>query len=326
VSERHVHTPFLRNISFVLGESRPIEAIPALASDPKRLEAFRNMGFASFMCSQERASTMAVQAVRACLAEHELDPRSIDVIIYCSNTLGEADYFQEMHRSFDELGLSAAYPLGVHFSFCGNFTSGIRIASYMIKAGDAAAVLVVCADAMKGADQPMRLLEPTVAVVSDGASCCLVSNSAGAGPAFRILGTSQAVNHGISNLALEDIYSIERVRSPDFMWYSLARKRVGVQSAAAFMQRFAFRVEDFSALVTANYGDRTVIGLAAEAGVSQQIAYRANTAKYGHVTASDYLINLKTMGTSETSPTKGKVLVLSTGPYTWGYTGLEAAA
>lgn len=80
---------------------------------------------------------------------------------------------------------------------------------------------------------------------------------------------------------------------------------------------------DYDWLVTSNYCTTNVDDFADLAGIDRDRVFRGTVARYGHVFAADGLINLAELtGTGRVAPGE-RVLVLSTGPFSWGAIGLR---
>jgi 3-oxoacyl-[acyl-carrier-protein] synthase III len=312
---------YLKGISYVLGQQKPIEELTVLARDPRRLESYRAMGFRHFRHAEEPASVLATQAIERLLQEHQIQPEKVGVVLYCSNTLGEEDYYRVLQRSFARMGLNRAFPIGVHFTFCGNFGSGLRLAVALIGSGDVDSAIVVCTDKNETCDDPKRLVEPGVGITSDGAAACLLTTEGGS---LRVIGVSQLVDHTMSQIDISDIHTREKTRSVEFFEYSLSSLRGRKEASLAFMKRFHVDPAAVVGFVANNYGENTLKGFAADSGVSWERVFRANVDSNGHVHSADNLINLKTFLDRRPASTGDKILMLSTGPYSWGFAAVEA--
>jgi 3-oxoacyl-[acyl-carrier-protein] synthase-3 len=312
---------FVHGISQVLGEPRPIEELTVLRDDPARLDAFRSMGFVRYRRASMSAAQLGVAAIAKLIEEFAIDPANIDVLLYCSNSLTDPAYYHVFHRALTQMGLANAFPIGLHFTFCGNFGSGVRVALAMLMAAEARSVLVLCADKGAERDDSKRLYEPAVAVTSDGAACCLLSTREGG--RLQVHGTSQLVNHAMSVLSVDDLSLPGKTRSPEFMWYSLASMRGRKQACERALQRFGLTPPDVAGLITNNYGENTAKGFASETGIPLDRVFRDNVAENGHVHTADVLINLKTLMERRRPPIRTTLLLLSTGPYSWGFTAVE---
>jgi 3-oxoacyl-[acyl-carrier-protein] synthase-3 len=76
-------------------------------------------------------------------------------------------------------------------------------------------------------------------------------------------------------------------------------------------------------LVANNYSTANLGDFADLAGVPRERVFRGTVARHGHVFTADGLINLAALTAAEQVAAGDGVLVLSTGPFSWGAIGLQ---
>jgi 3-oxoacyl-[acyl-carrier-protein] synthase III len=313
---------YLSSICCYLGASRPISELPGLKA-PKDLARFEAMGFSRYLKSDLGPADMAGHSILNSLAASEIDAKDIDVLIYASNSLWEDGLNGTMHGFCLEHGLVNAYPIGVHMNYCGNLGTGFRIALQMILAGDARNVMVVTADTTPDKDPQARLLEPGVAVASDGAASCILSGEKVS--RLRLTGTHQHVDHGMSGVGLERFHSLALTESPDFFRYSIASFKGRKSVFDGYYAKHGWKADGIAHLITNNYGKHTLAGFANEAGLAAQQVFGEKKDQIGHVQSADSLLNLKSLLENGSLRNGDRLLMLSTGPYSWSVSGFEYA-
>jgi 3-oxoacyl-[acyl-carrier-protein] synthase III len=310
----HIH-----GIASALGDPHPINALESF-SDPSRGQVFSDMGFREVRSSTTSVANLAGLAMARSLERAPVDPGQIGVVVYCSSSLSDDAHPTELHAVCANLRLHNAYPIGVHLSYCGNLGSGLRVASSLLHVGDAEFVLLVCADKSDGIHDPARLMEPGVGITSDGAACCVLSATRPS--RMRLRAMHQYVDHGLSDIPLEEIYAPRTTLSADFMRYAFQTCSSRRSAAQALLKSAGIEPTDVDTLITNNYGLNTLKTIASDAGVDFDKVFRDNVATNGHVHAADNLINLATC--AETGR-KFNGLLLSTGPYSGTFWLVEAS-
>ncbi|HEX3849825.1 MAG TPA: 3-oxoacyl-[acyl-carrier-protein] synthase III C-terminal domain-containing protein, partial [Polyangiaceae bacterium] len=92
---------------------------------------------------------------------------------------------------------------------------------------------------------------------------------------------------------------------------------------AALASRTNADISDYAALITNNYAPATLANFAQALGAAPDRVFTDNVARLGHAFAADNLINLEDLTLSGALELRGRVLVLSTGPLTWGTVSLR---
>lgn len=294
-------------ISCAVGEERSIAELPELSRDPARLARFRSMGMDRYRASDESASDLAFRSIRNTLEAAGGIP--VGALILCSETPGTSGRFNDIAKHCARYGLASAVPLGISLSSSGNFASGLQVAVALLRTGCYTDIVLATTDCAAGKERN-RLMEPGVGIVSDGAASCLLSSRVAL--EYRVHGVDLLANNRMSAFSPES----------DYLAYSLesykGRKEIFDH---AFRGAPGLSPRDIRWLIANNYGLNTHKGFSSESGLPMERVFRDNVAALGHVSSADTLINLKDcsgrLGAGE------QVLLLSTGPNSWGIARLE---
>lgn len=289
---------YLHSIGAAVGAPAPIAELPQLAADSLLAEYLASSGLERYRRADETPPALALRAIRATLERAGLDPRELEVVVWGSTSFQErAWYTTEPSRVLGECGLWTATPIGTTLSECGNLAAVLRVGAALVKAGHAH-VLVVVTD--RAAAPELRLVAPSVAILSDGAAACVLS---AAPRGFEVLGIRQVTNH--------------RARpAPDDQAVRVLRHNAeGMRRAAqAVLAATGTDPAVISHLVTNNLARPILELFAAQCRVDFERVVRGQVADHGHVFAADGLINLAAAGVvpGET------VLVATNGTCNWG--------
>ncbi len=300
---------YLTGITSELGAPFSLRDLPAVRADPRAGADFEAAGFASFRKAAESPSVLACAAMARTLAATGVDPQSIDYVFYCCEFNHGAPYYQTMHEVCVKLGLVRAFPIGVYMTGCGNSSSGLQLAASLIRTGQARRALLVAADCF---EDDRRLQQPAVALLSDGAACCLLTaDRAAAG--YEVEHTDLHVRHGMGSMNPSD----------DFLRYNMESYRGRLDAADALYGRIG---EDAAirALIAANYGASTLRNLAADFRVAEDLLFKGTVADMGHVGSVDTLVNLAACAAASPPAAGDRYVVVSSGPASWGVSTLRA--
>jgi 3-oxoacyl-[acyl-carrier-protein] synthase-3 len=294
--------------AYALGELVPLERAAPEATDELR-GRLREHGFVACSVADRPPSALAAEAVRALLAATGVAPGQVDAVVYgtCSYSSEPGTTLQAAVRDrvLVPLGLAAARLFGVWLAASGNLASVLRLACGLLATARCRTVLCVVADAVPDRPGEYRAMPNAVTVNGDGAAACLVSTRVG-GP-YRIEGVGQAASATMTGFgagqALQKYLEI----------------MTGVRRACERLYAATGQTADaYRWLVTNNYRRRTLEEFAAMARMPARRLFTGTIAGCGHVFAADGLINLAAVPAAAGD----RVLVLSTGPFTWGAIGL----
>lgn len=300
---------YLTGIRNAFGEPRELSDIGQLGADPKKLSAFEKVGFRTYLRTGESPAQLSSKAMEAVLAAASVPAGDIQYVLYCCEFNHGPVYYREIHRACDRLGLRNAYPIGVYLTGCGNFAAGIKLGSGLIASGQAENIMLVAVQCVE--NDSMRLQQPAVAVLSDAASACILTRNPD-GPCFQVGHTELHARHGMGGLDPER----------DFLRYNMENYKGRIEARERFTRGAGIAPDGFSAIITANYGEPTLLGFASELKVGIEKLYRKNVARYGHAGAADNLINLSDYLDAPGWEAGREILMMTTGPYSWGLTAL----
>jgi len=309
---------YLRSIEFELGEINRIDQLEELQRQPESLRTLRALGLNSFSRCDGDIVAYAARCMTKVLHSAAVEAASVDALVYATNTFGHTEpHLDALKCAMYELGLHRAYPYGVSFSGCGNLQAGIRVATALVRGGHHRNILLVAADTASHSysTQGSRIYSNNVSIFSDGAAACLVGAEVGQGKRglYRWLCTEQ----------VSDLSIVKHSRDGD--WAEAMRcAESGVSMASQRALRAAgLQRADVRALITNNYNLSVSRLFGMAAGVSDSKVFSANLGRYGHVYSADGLINLASFAEVAHPRPGEKIMVLGSGPSTWGVSVLE---
>ena len=248
------------------------------------VESLAQFGFECIYLSDRPADELALVALRRLIKEHDIDPESIDLLLY-------AGAIPESHRVADgcgalegfnypvarlqyECGLTNATPIGIGQSGCTGLMSAVALAADRLRASpEARRVICVSADVLPAG----RKREIIYNVISDGACAVLVERDAARN---RILA--------------------HRHVAKGYYWEAAARRNEIV--AAYFptartivrdtLDQQGMSADDIALIVPHNVSLRSWHILLPLLGMSPDRLFADNIAARGHVIAADNFINL----------------------------------
>lgn len=161
----------------------------------------------------------------------------------------------------------------------------------------------------KSGKNESRIVPPGISILSDAASCCLLSNSDitphYSGPIFKVERTYQSARTSLVDLVKPEdrfAYTYEVVQ---------ALKEVG----AFFKNSKDNRPPNF--LISNNYGLTTMALIKKHVVQNDATHFTDNVARFAHAYSSDCLINLTSALEVEQINPGDKIAMLSSGPVTW---------
>lgn len=294
--------------AYALGRLVPVEEVTGRPALGARL---REYGFGTCSVADRPPSRLAAAAVAELLPRRGLTGTDVDAVVYATcGHRGEQTGDRDVRAGLDRLGLNGARLYGVWLGESGNLAGALRLAHALLRTTDARTVLVVVADAVPERPGEYRAMPNAVTVNGDGAAACLLST----------------VHRGP--------YALEGVGHRARPAAAAAGRATGLREYLAFMAgvRGALTAlhrtsgtgpHSYQWLVANNYSTSHLDDFADLAGLPHDRVFRGNVARHGHVFTADGLINLAALtGTAEVTA-GDRVLVLSTGPFSWGAIGLR---
>jgi 3-oxoacyl-[acyl-carrier-protein] synthase III len=276
----------------------------------------RDNGFAQCSVSDQPPTALAIQAVAKLLRQVGAGSGLIDAVVYGTCSFGhEPDPGGGLEtvvreRVLRTMGLEQLPVYGVWLAESGNLASVVRLARALICNGRARTVLCVVADKVPEGPDEYREMPFAITINGDGAAACLLS--AELPGAYTVEGVVQVAAPSITLYAKG-----QRGLRKHLQIISGVRSCVDKLYIATGQQPDAYRW-----LITNNYGHSTLGEFADMARLPRHALFLANIARYAHIFTADGLINLADLTRNTDVPAGERVLVLSSGPLTWGAIGL----
>lgn len=284
-------------------------------SDPAVL---RQLGFDRIhVADPEELPDLGVFAGRRLLETHDIDPASIDVLIFFSGLEAPAppsaehpqatpsllDRFRfSASRLQHQLGLSGATAFKIYEQGCASLVMALRTATALVGSGDAEKVLCIGADFVP----PGFSREVIFNVLSDGASAMLIEAGS---PSLRPVAFRQIT---------KGYYWDSPTRRNEIVaaYYPTARRVIldAVHMAGA-------NTTDIALFIPDNIGLQSWKVLLGLLGIPMEVAFMENIAAHGHFVSADSVMNLK--DALERNPVAGDALILL---FTFGFGANWSAA
>jgi 3-oxoacyl-[acyl-carrier-protein] synthase III len=273
-----------------IGYALPEHAVDLRTLDERGLldspvDVLAQFGFQCVHVSDRPADELALIALRRLIDEHEIDPESVDALLY-------AGAIPESHRVADagaalegfnypvarlqyECGLINANTMGIGQAGCTGLMSAVALAADHLRANpEARRVICVSADVLP-ADRKREIIYN---VISDGACALLVERD------------------GVRNRILA-----HRHVAKGYYWNAAARRNEIVASyfptartiVRDTLDRRGLSASDIALIVPHNVSLRSWQILLPLLGMSPDRLFADNIAAKGHVIAADNFINLK---------------------------------
>jgi 3-oxoacyl-[acyl-carrier-protein] synthase III len=271
---------------------------------------FRALGLAQYASSASSTRELAVEAARSSL--RAAFAPAIGAFVYATNTLAASNESRDDLRQFSlDLGISSAIPVGVFAWECANLHLAMRTSADLIATGRTSSVLVATADRCLPGET--RILPPNLTVLSDSAASAILSTEPGPSPCFAIVGAGEHSDPSLWKL------DVER-ELQEFYRGTVDGIKAAVAGALASSR---MSIGDVSSVITNNYNLSIMRTFAAQIGFDAKRAWTKNLARFGHAYAADNIINLADMVSAGEVPPGAHVLLVSSGPTTWGATLLR---
>lgn len=304
---------FLGALAYELGEQRPLQCLKLDGREDVLAVLLRD-GLRDYCQSTEPRTMLGARTFAKTLAAWDQDPTEINLILYCSESMSFNDQAgTEFHRLCNERGLGKVPIVGLSLSSCANLVPALRFALAQIRSEGLNNVAIVAADKSSDANRIARM---DVAILSDGASSCIISSRED-GMSFRIRGFSQAADHLLRDLD----YDVYRPRSL-VMTAGGVRRAVRGALADAGVSESAVRH-----LLCSTLRMEAIRFFSKQCHIDIDNTFTGNLAGISHVHSSDFIINLV-----ESAPWRAgrglgagdPFLSLLVGPYNWGAVVTEA--
>lgn len=315
----------LRGVAYHIEELTPIERIPALAADPKLLEAFRESGHKTYAHSNQSLAELAIASAQKTLVAANLSAGDINAVVIGTSEMREPKRYPEMLSTelLTALGLSNIPVTGVTLAGCGNYSSALRVARNMVIAEGLKHVLLVEADQVRGTMQRQVFDDGVAAVIfGDGAASVIVSSEVPPTPS-----TLSTISSAVSSLwkgtsarlpscDVELVAIAQTVRPLD--WATADVNLIAANNVIGFrhvldeaLKGAGAARSDIAKSFLSNISLRIVDELATLLELPLPTVYSANTSRTAHVWSCDNLINLADYCGAEKVPTGALFLMVS---------------
>jgi 3-oxoacyl-[acyl-carrier-protein] synthase III len=302
---------FIRGIAYRLGEPVSISSVPELAKDGSALEDLLALGLERCAIASGSSADLLGESVAATLRGAAIDPSTVDAVVYASNGLRDAAV-PAIKAVLRSLGLGRAYPYGVTLSACGNLQAALTLGALLVSSGQAGRVLVATADKNSEYGPESRIYSANVTVYSDGAASCILDAEPSA---LELVEVGQHSDGAVAEL-----------QQQGGALSALLKHTVGgiVKTVQGVMSRSQISMASVQRLYMNNYNRSVLRVFGLQLGVRPERVFSDNIARFAHAYAADTLINLHD-DLAVRTPAAGELLLLiGTGPDTWGATLLRA--
>jgi 3-oxoacyl-[acyl-carrier-protein] synthase III len=272
----------IRNISYCLGDSIPIDELPEMVADDKLLKRFKDSGFKNYARS---SLTMAEQAGKAALATIErsgLTAKQIDAVVIGTSELRDWNDFPEdlSKEILRIIGFNIIPVVGTTLAGCANLANSIKVARNMIIAENLRNVLVIETNQVRGSMQRLEGILPSeipATLFGDGAVSCIVTNEA---TEFYILGMEQIVSQ----------FHNDKIPSQAIVAKDVASYRHVIERA---LKKAMLEPKDIHCYLAGNNNAQIFEGMKNILGFGSAESFTENLQSYGHIWSADTLINLQ---------------------------------
>ncbi|MFI9115078.1 3-oxoacyl-[acyl-carrier-protein] synthase III C-terminal domain-containing protein [Streptomyces venezuelae] len=307
----------LGGLGYAVGDSVPLDKAVPEDTPADLLDRLRAHGFVNCSVAQETPAGLAARSVAESLVVSGADPARVDAVLY-----GTCSYWGEgrpppgdpaeltgtiARTVLEPLGLGHAALTLVWLAESGNTGSVLRLARALVAAGVHRTVLCVSSDAVPPLPGEYRAMPNAVTVNGDAAASCLVSSELPG--EFRLDTTVQQSSAAMRGLAKGQ---------------GLRKQLEIVKGVRACRAALDTPRDGFAWLLSNHYSDQVLTEFAALADVPRDRLFTANTARLGHCFAADTLIDLADLHRAGRIGPGEAVLMLTTGPSTWGLTAVSA--
>lgn len=298
--------------AYSLGDLLPMEQAVAAGIPSGLLDRLRTYGFAYCSVSERSPSALAAESARSLFSLTGVCPADVDAVVYatCSHRSEPSSTQERAVREgvLEPLELSSARLFGVWLGESGNLVSAFRLARSLLVARGMTAVLILVADGVPKLPGEYRAMPNAVTINGDGAAACLLSTWIPG--SYRLEGIGQVASPAMCQAG----------RRPGLREY--LEFMAGVKAALALLYQTSGTSADcYQWMVTNNYSETNISDFAGVAGIPSERVFRDNVSRHGHAFTADGLINLFDLTESADIHPGERVLVLSTGPFSWGAIG-----
>jgi len=262
----------------------------------------------------ERLETHATECARAALAQAEVDPRDLDLVVVATTTSDELMPNTAplvAHR----LGATRAGAFDVG-SACTGFLSALAVGAAQIEAGRARTVVVIGADFMSRITDPTD--RSTAAVFADGAGAVVLEQTAGPGRIGPIILGSDGA--GADHIYVPRTDATIRMRGHETFREAVARLSLSTEQAARAAE---VRLDDIDLFVYHQANGRILSAVGERLGLPAERVVDC-IGQYGNTSAATLPLALEFSVRQGLLQAGDRVLLGAFGAgFTWGATVIE---
>lgn len=265
---------------------------------------------------------LALEAAKKALAQAGLEAVDLDVIVDFS--VMPQDYVVPSwcmsNKIQADLGAKNAFNLGFGGGATTNLITALKFVVALIRSGQVKTALLVASDVAIPGNRVINPEEPAT-ILGDGASALIVGNSAGFCEIVDIELWSDGNNHdalcvpggGLANPERPDLYQL-RI---DYKKYSVSQAFGILKSMCEkLVKRNSLELQDIQSFVFPNISIREQNFFSDTFSVRAKDPFALNRCKYGHIQATDIVINLAQLGNERKNSARKPGMVCSHG---WGF-------
>lgn len=319
----NTQSAWITDLAYSLGEKVPLEVLSEPTATPEMLAALKEGGLECYRAHVPNLQLLAKDSMSKTLASAKVAPEDVGAVVWTSSTLAQdfggaqpfngKEGFENIqlgaYKCMAELGMQRAFPVFVGFSGCANAQAALLLGAGMLGQRMGKYVMVVTTDRVP--DSQERILQPGYAVLSDGASSCLLRSEA-----HRGLQLKQVVGYSDNQLWDNQI-------SGDVTRY-MAALGVGLQGIGKLIaERSGVPMAEYDHVLLNNYTLPTQGLFAGALGANPKNCWQTQVAGVSHVPTGDSLLNLSELLESDQSKSGSMALSFGSGPSSWCAATLE---
>lgn len=269
-------------------------------------------GFKNYLFYEESIFEFAESLLKKYFKQNSIDPLEIDLVIFASDSFADIPgKMKKLGALLNENNLLNAYPLSIGLSECSNLHMAISVANAFVNQEVYKNVLVLTLDLTSVISPITRIVMPGIAIMSDAASCCLVSKNPDS-EKWKILSTTQKTHPLLlqGKLLRKEELSL-RMKSHLELFDELLQTHDN------------FSKNDIAKIISSNFLPSVLSVLLTSCGFKKEQLFFEGIPKYGHCLGSDCLINLADYIKSDRLKDRDKVVLYGEGPSQWGAIMLE---
>lgn len=295
---------YLDCIEFEIGERCvSIEDLIDCINDQYLLDRFKKFGITKFYSSDNNIYKLGEKCIKKTL--EGVKKHSIDKFVFTTSSFHKnfkrTESLSHINDIMNNVEINA-YPYGVFLSECLNFYSALKMSIALNSSESEEQILLLTTDVIDIDES--RVIPPGLAIKSDGAASCIISNQKRVG-SLEIVDVYQ--KHNKYMLRKDDSLTTEEM-SKEFSWCLEMLKK-------EFIDKYSF---DYCHLVTHNYNNMYPRTIAYLLGLEIEKFFISNIPLYAHCFSSDILINLRTLIKDKIVKCGDIILTVGTSPSSVG--------